>query len=307
MLREGHQGDGDTASLPSLVRIQPNGSNTPLFWIHGDSSNSYLADYLGPDQPLFGLEHQSQDGALATYTQVETIAEHYLRQIRHVQPQGPYMLSGYSFGGTIAFEIAQRLKKQGQTVSLLAMLDAPFPAPTARPFKTRATRAPSTMTSRRSRNIASHIQDLAPLGPMDRAKYVVDRIADRMHAIIGDRLRYRFNRLRCRVYVRCAWRLPSSLRSFYVLELYRLALRDYSPQAFAGRAASFKSMDQSSVNQEAWKGLMRDGLEVYEVPGDHMDVIKKSNAAAWAERLKSCIANARTPVPTVEGQRALRS
>jgi thioesterase domain-containing protein len=65
-------------------------------------------------------------------------------------------------------------------------------------------------------------------------------------------------------------------------------------------------MDQSSVNQEAWKGLMRDGLEVYEVPGDHMDVIKKSNAAAWAERLKSCIANARTPVPTVEGQRALR-
>jgi thioesterase domain-containing protein len=232
-----------------------------LFWIHGDSSTSYLADYLGPDQPLFGLEHQSQDGTPATYTQVETIAEHYLWQIRAVQPLGPYMLGGYSFGGTIAFEIALRLEKQGETVSLLAMLDAPFPDATAPPFKIRATRAASARTSRLSRNIASHIQDRASLGPMDRAKYIFGRIANRLHAMIGDNLRYHVNRLRCRIYARSAWRLPASLRSFYVLELYRVALRGYSPQAFAGRAVYFKSTDQSSVNQKPGR-LMRDGLEV---------------------------------------------
>ena len=296
VLRQGRHEDEREVSLPSLVRIQPTGSHTPLFWIHGDSSNAYLPEYLGADQPVFGLEHQSQDGTLAEYTQVETIAEHYLWQIRNVQPQGPYMLSGYSFGGTIAFEIAKRLEKQGETVSLLAMLDAPFPGAEVSPFAIQARRQASAAASRRSGNFVFHVHNLARLGLFDQAKYISFRIADRINAIIGDDLRKNYKRLLCRCYVKFARRLPSSLRSFYVREVYRLALRDYSPEMFAGRAVYFKSMDQSSFSQEAWRNLMRDGLEVYEVPGNHVDVIKTKNAAAWAPRLKSCIANARVVV-----------
>ncbi len=291
-LREGREEAGESP-LPSLVRIHPAGSGTPLFWIHGDSSNSFLSQYLGPDQPLFGLEHQSQDGTLAAYTRVETIAEHYLRQIRQVQPRGPYMLSGYSFGGTIAFEIAQCLKKQGETVSLLAMLDAPFPDATAPPFTFRGSRKTSPTASRRPGSIGAHVRHVARLGLLDQARYVFVRIADRMNAVIGDDLRRNYKRALCKLCVTFAWKLPSSLRSFYVLEVYRLALAHYSPQAFSGRAVYFKSMDQSSFNQEGWRNLMSEGLEVYDIPGDHLDVIKKDHAAAWAEPLKSCCANAR--------------
>ena len=144
------QEEGDR-SLPSLVPIQPHGSSTPFFWIHGDWSNAFLSDYLGPDQPLFGLEHQSQDGKAAEYTRVETIAEHYLRQIRHVQAQGPYLLGGFSFGGVVAFEIAQRLKAQGQTVSLLVMLDSPFPGATVH--------ASGPMSAAKPRRLLRHFQE----------------------------------------------------------------------------------------------------------------------------------------------------
>ena len=114
-----------------------------------------------------------------------------------------------------------------------------------------------------------------------------------MNEIIGDDLRHNYKRLLCKLYVKFARRLPSSLRSFYVLEVYRLALGHYSPQAFKGRAVYFKSMDQSSFSEEGWRNLMSEGLEVHDIPGDHLDVIKKDHAAAWAEPLRSCCANTR--------------
>jgi aspartate racemase len=76
-----------------LLAVQPNGSKPPFFWVHGDHSFGILAAYLGQDQPLYGLDHQSQDGRLARYTRVEDIAAHYLREARSAQPRGPYCLA----------------------------------------------------------------------------------------------------------------------------------------------------------------------------------------------------------------------
>ena len=257
---------------------------------------------------MFGLEHQSQDGKSAKYTRVETIAEHYLRQIRHVQAQGPYLLGGFSFGGAVAFEIAQRLKAQGQTVSLLVMLDSPFPDATvsdlldfcgkydhpATSTRTDERSEASAAASPLSERIFSHLSNLARLGPLDQARYLGIRIASRIDAMIGRAARRVFKRLVCNVCLRAGWTLPASVRSFYVLEIYIRALRNYSPRVFDGRAVYFKCMTQSSHDQERWKNLMKDGLEAYEVPGDHMQVINKEHAAAWAERLKFCIARTKT-------------
>ena len=79
-----------------------------------------------------------------------------------------------------------------------------------------------------------------------------------------------------------------------MVEVYRRALRNYSPQVFDGKAVYFKCMTQSSDAQERWKNLMKGGLEAYEVPGDHMQITKKEYAAAWAERLKFSISRAQT-------------
>jgi amino acid adenylation domain-containing protein len=281
------QEEGDR-SLPSLVPIQPHGSSAPLFWIHGDGSNAFLSEYLGPDQPLFGLEHQGLDGKPPRYTRVETIAEHYLRQIRHVQAQGPYLLGGYSFGGAVAFEIAQRLKAQGQAVSLLAMLDSPAPDATISVSRIQDGSETSVANSPLSRKIFSHLDKLARLRRLDQAKYLVTRIGSRINAL--PRV---FKWLVCNLYLRAGGTLPAPVRSFYMVEVYRRALRNYSPRVYDGKAVYFKCMTQSSDDQERWKNLMKGGLEAYEVPGDHMEVIRE-HTAAWAERLKFCISKAQT-------------
>ena len=63
------------------------------------------------------------DGKTETYHSVEEMAGYYLRELKEVQPHGPYYFGGYSFGGTVAYEMALQLVAQGEEVALLAMFD----------------------------------------------------------------------------------------------------------------------------------------------------------------------------------------
>src|SRR6195256_2406888 len=118
---------GSPAAWHSLVTIQPGGVRPPLFCIHGESGHLLmyrsLAQYLGPDQPIYGLQPQGLDGKQAPLTRIEDMAARYIKEMQVIQPEGPYFLAGYCMGGTIAFEMAQQLSGQGQRVDLLALLD----------------------------------------------------------------------------------------------------------------------------------------------------------------------------------------
>ena len=112
----------------SLVPMQPEGSRPPVFLIHAVGGNvlNYLPLLrpLPPDQPVYGLQARGVDGVLPTYSSVEEMASHYIAEIRSVQSSGPYFLGGASFGGNVAFEIAQQLIKQGDEVAFLALFDS---------------------------------------------------------------------------------------------------------------------------------------------------------------------------------------
>src|SRR5262249_20645259 len=86
-----------------------------------------LARHLGPDQPFYGLQTAFSEGDSPLHTEIETMTAYYLQAIRAVQPDGPYLLGGWSLGGVVAFEMAQQLQAQGQTVALLALLDTRVP------------------------------------------------------------------------------------------------------------------------------------------------------------------------------------
>ncbi|MEW6732656.1 MAG: amino acid adenylation domain-containing protein, partial [Acidobacteriota bacterium] len=111
----------------TLVAIHPGGTKPPLFCVHeiggGVLDFIQLARNLGPQQPVYGL--QSID--LEKDTTIEEMAANYIAALQKVQSQGPYFLAGWSFGGLIAFEMAQQLHKQHQQVALLALLDAVAP------------------------------------------------------------------------------------------------------------------------------------------------------------------------------------
>jgi amino acid adenylation domain-containing protein len=116
-------------SWPTLIEIQPKGSRPPLFCIARPNVNAlgflFLSRNLGPDQPVYGLQKQVEEDPdiFLTPEQYRDLAIEYVHEIKQVQPDGPYYLTGFCQGGFIAFEIARQLDAAGQKVALLAMMD----------------------------------------------------------------------------------------------------------------------------------------------------------------------------------------
>lgn len=127
------------AAWSTVVALQPQGERPPLFCIPGDGGNVFyfhpLARALGPEQPVYGLESVGLDGRQAPHATVEEAAAHHVAQIRARWPQGPYCLAGHSFGGLVAYEMAQQLHRASAPVGMLAILDTlppSMPLPVAR-------------------------------------------------------------------------------------------------------------------------------------------------------------------------------
>ena len=116
-----------SCSWKSLVAIQTRGDRPPLFLVHGAEGNvllyKNLARKLGNNQPIYGLQSRGLDGSEKIDTKIEEMAAHYVEEIQGLQPKGPYFLGGYCLGGAIALEIAQQLRRAGESVALLAMLE----------------------------------------------------------------------------------------------------------------------------------------------------------------------------------------
>jgi amino acid adenylation domain-containing protein len=113
-----------------LVEIQPHGSKRPLFFVHpsggGVLGYIHLSRRLGVEQPFYGFQSPGLYGE-ESFTTIEEMAAQYVEALRIKQPEGPYLLGGWSMGGTIAFEMAQQLLMQDQEVALLALLDTRVP------------------------------------------------------------------------------------------------------------------------------------------------------------------------------------
>jgi amino acid adenylation domain-containing protein len=117
------------SELDALLPLQPHGSFPPIFCISptedGPFGFRHLAKHLAPDQPLFVVTALPREGE-PTPT-VEQLARRAMESIRAARPQGPYILGGFCFGGTIAFETAQQLISMGQCVQMVILFDTPAP------------------------------------------------------------------------------------------------------------------------------------------------------------------------------------
>ncbi len=118
-------------SHKSIVRIKPQGSGEPIFFLPGIGGHSLsflkLADLLNLDRPVYGLELQGLDGKKMPHKTIEEMASYFIDLIQGIQKNGPYHLAGYSLGGRIAFEIACQLKKKEQDIGMLALVSATAP------------------------------------------------------------------------------------------------------------------------------------------------------------------------------------
>jgi amino acid adenylation domain-containing protein len=245
----------------SLVPIQPLGFQPPFFCIHGVGGNvvgfQRLARHMSPDYPFYGLQSQGLDGKKVCFTSLESMAAHYIAEMRSVQPRGPYFLGGFSFGGLVGYEIAQQLRVMGEAAALLVLFDT-YPGD----VKVGAT---------------SFLRIL--LKP-SRQHWLHD-----VPRAVGKKLRRTWRNLSV---PKALWDVHNANRAAAAKYL----LRPYSGKVTLVRATQ-KPWEGSTDPYAAWNTLAAD-LVVHKISCDHYDLLLEPRVGELAENLKSWIDHARS-------------
>jgi thioesterase domain-containing protein len=259
----------------SIVAMQPRGSAAPLFIIHGAGGNIIrfyqLAMMIGTDHPIYGIQAQSLLSGQPALLRMEDQAAFYLAEVQKIQPKGPYFFLGYSFGGTTALEMAHQLRKQGERVELLGMLDS-----RQRDYMTLMLSKDSVRT-RLDRRFARFLGNLAPLSFGEKVAYLRGKL---------------FTRLLRRCYsiaLSMGFRtVPSFLKS--TEDISWLAAINYKPAPWPGQLTLFRASvqpDPRLPKDLGWTPLAEGGVEVLELPGDHDLVFREDNTRVLAEKLRA--------------------
>ena len=272
------------SSWSSLVALNIQGSKRPFFWVHGEASDAHLPRYLGPDQPVYGLRHQCEDGRPALYRTVEEIAAHYLEEIRSVQPQGPYLLGGYCFGALVALEMAQRLQAHRQAIDLLVLMEPPSDQTPNGPDRSQQAISRSLLDELRR-----HFHALRSLQAQDKWPYLVKRtkakVRDMMLNAIAP-VKKITQKIAWETSVLLGLPIPLSMRSPYLLEIYRKAMQGYVPRRYRGNLVIFCQDESPEQSRLKWSDPSNVLTQVYTVPGDHTSVLDEPNVAALGKNTK---------------------
>ena len=236
-----------------------------------------LAQALGDAQPFYALQAPGLDGRPIQRTSIEAMAAYYLEQIRPVQPAGPYLLGGYSFGGAVAYEMACRLQAGGETVALLALFDATPPAGARRPLRARLRRAlrdPAALVS------PNRLFDFLVRHSHGDANAAVLRWHETLHR-------------------RLKWKAlghagePIDPTVLHVRLVNEVAALNYRPRPYAGKVTLFRTLEAPGPAplepDPRWRRMAGGGLEIHDFPGSHLELFSAPNSPRLAHTLARCI------------------
>ncbi|MHC5675049.1 non-ribosomal peptide synthetase [Nostoc sp.] len=271
------------SSWSSLVEIQPNGSKPPFFCIHGLGGEVLcfreLALHLGSDQPFYGLQPQGLNGKHPFHRRIEDMATHYIQEIQTLQPDGPYFLGGYSFGGIVAFEMARQLQEQGEEVGILAIVDSCRPGYSWQaPFLKR---------------VFLHLNNIIQEGPT----YLWQKSGEWSYWR-KQSLQNRYKR-----YLEGVLNLPGTDKHLKIIDTNTQAISEYIFSPYLGRGVLLRTEDQNRGEaigiqydpQFGWGDLVLGGLDIHYLPGSHLDLLKEPNVQVLAETLRNCLTQAQSP------------
>jgi amino acid adenylation domain-containing protein len=259
---------------PAVVTLQAGALLPPLFIAHGIGGSLLtfvdLATELGREQPVYGLQlpayidqHQAQLGE---------IAANYVKQVRAIQPSGPYNLAGHSSGGVIVFEMACQLMEQGETLGLLALLDC-------------------------DPNTGKHMHQ--PFRDWNSFKASFRRACAELMApefgireLLHRRLVYQRIKLKAWLAARMAARSRRAGGPSAPLEAeghLALAMREYELRTYPGNATLFIAQDEPGSNSEperAWAGRILGTCETRFIAGTHSGILRRPQVTSLAREIR---------------------
>jgi amino acid adenylation domain-containing protein len=263
-------------SRSPLVPLTLGSNQPPFFCIHPMFGVVFpyleLAQQLNVDRSFYGLQPLGLDGKCAPLTDIPAIAAYYIQAIQTLQPQGPYFLGGWSFGGLVAFEMAQQLTQAGEEIALLAILDTP--APEHKP------------------TLNQSLKFLLRTALWSTLPFVLD-----FSAIAASRVRSWNSRWQWSAIVR---QMPEESRLqlldesaiaplLQIVYANAQAAHRYRPQPYADRMILFRATDQPSTTEQelnlGWDTWVND-IKLHHIQGNHLSFLKQPYVQSLAQQLR---------------------
>ena len=280
-----------TDARVGVVPVQTGGSRRPLFYVHphwigGAFYTVTLAHHLGADQPLYLLDPYRFDGLPVPPT-IEAMAAAYLEAMRTVQPHGPYLLAAFCGAGLIAYEMAQQLRAQGESVDALLLVD-----PMAGPIHF-------------IRVLGGAIRRIGGLLRLGEDKQVdwflrvryVSRVLRRSYDETTDHVDRLLRRWRDEHPQRVAL-IPAAaaLRQDW-MAVFIWAVSGYVPRLYPGRITYLLAAD-NPAGRTLWWGTVgdADNVEIHTIPGTNT-TCRSQHIHSLAEHLRACVGKAQGTEP----------
>jgi thioesterase domain-containing protein len=243
-----------------------------------------LARHLGPDQTVYAFQALEKDDPHKT---VETMAAAYIEAMREAQPNGPYLLGGWSFGTYVAFEMACQLKRAGEEIELLAICDNGKPGLNDQAPEDDPTSGKDPVALARILENFANLKEPLPidedhlrqLGPDEQLLYIMEQA--KKARIMPQELT-----------------LHQVKRSLHNFKSRVEAARSYVPPVYPGKVTLFKADESQPWDTDylatdptwGWGGISSEPVEMHRVSGSHETVIAEPAVIDLAAKLKECIA-----------------
>jgi thioesterase domain-containing protein/acyl carrier protein len=281
---------------PALVRLKDGATQPPLFLMiaFNEDTEIYLnlIRHFKDDRPVYGLRPYDANNRPIPFTRISDIAAYLIKQMQQMQPEGPYLLAGQCAGGVIAFEMAQQLQRRGESVALVALIEAVD-------VETRKVGVEGSRLWNGLRSLIKHLKSGLIGQPL---YYYLDYYLDRkwpfpkflMKRVLWIwLLQYHLDR---------QLPLPGFVPYISPYDILRFSRRQHLPEGrFAGNvvliratAGNGDAADEPFVNLYrdpllGWGKRVEGKLQVYDVPGGHSSMLSDPEVRASGELLQAVV------------------
>ena len=276
--------ENGTPAWSCMVPMRAEGTKLPFVLMHSHGGNILeyypLVNRLDSDQPVYAIQARGLDGRIRKGQSLEEMAAYYLKELRILQPRGPYLLGGFCFGGLLALEAAQQLSAAGEEVSLVVMIQTINPS------------------------VAGFARDVGLLErwwyrSIKRIDLERENLSTRGSGYVWERLRHGWGTVRTRAGMAFHNRFfnghgrPSRLTTRYILESLSIehdkVFEKYIPRPYIGDVLLYRASKQLpglvADYSLGWKGLIQGNLDICELPGHQQNLMLEPNVARLAEQL----------------------
>jgi len=257
----------------------------PLYMVHGARGTvpvfNRTIGQLHPDQPIYGLQARGLDGNAPIVESIEELASNYISEILVNNPDGPYALAGYSFGGLVAFEMARQLKAMNKEVRALIIFDTYADAANAKHSRIVA----GFHRTRIAMMCAAYDIFAFFKNPIAKIRYEQEELKTKLHKP--------YRRIK-------GWVEGKEKDLFYykykIEETNLKAKSKYQLHEYDGIVELFRATRKTYYQDDqlylGWKPFAKGGVRVHEIPGEHNKIFLPPNVNELARKLQLCLDNA---------------